>query len=131
MPSMPLSRASSAMMCSREVNTTLPMATNALFADGLTDDRKRLLADLAIRRDIVRIADVEFIDLRLGHKFIDIDGALALNRDGLELFRLQLDVLVFGDLVAFDDIRLLDVVARLSIHLAVANAIAGLFIELI
>src|SRR5260370_24637158 len=81
MPSMPLSRASSAMMCSREVNTTLPMATNALFADGLTDDRKRLLADLAIRRDIVRIADVEFIDLRLGHKFIDVEcGRAARDR---------------------------------------------------
>jgi hypothetical protein len=99
------------------------MATNALFADGLADDRKRLLADLAIRRDIVRIADVEFIDLRFGHKFIDVDRALALDCNGFELLGCELDVLALGDLVAFDDVALLDVVACLGIHLAVADAL--------
>jgi hypothetical protein len=39
--------------------------------------------------------------------------------------------LVLGDLVSFDDVRLLDFVARLGIYLAVADAVAGLFVELI
>jgi hypothetical protein len=66
---------------------------HALFANGLADNRKRLLADLAIGRDKVWIADVEFI-LRLGHKFIDIDRAFALNRNGFELLGCEFDVLV-------------------------------------
>jgi hypothetical protein len=49
----------------------------------------------------------------------------------LRILGCELDVLVFGDLVAFDDVRLLDFVARLGIHLAVANAVTGLFVELI
>jgi hypothetical protein len=45
-------------------------------------------------------------------------------RHAQRLLGCELDVLVFGDLVAFDDIRLLDFVACLRIHLAVADAVA-------
>ena len=64
-------------------------------------------------------------------KFIDIDRAFALNRNGFELLGCEFDVLAFCDLVAFYDVRLLDIVACLSVHLAVTYAIASLFVELI
>jgi hypothetical protein len=49
--------------------------------------RKRLAADFFLR-----------------HKLVDLDGALALNRDGLKLFGLNLDILAFADFVALDDL---------------------------
>jgi hypothetical protein len=39
----------------------------------------------------------------LRHKLVDLDCALALDGDGLKLFRRDLDVLTFADFVALDD----------------------------
>ena len=56
---------------------------------------------------------------------------LLVDRDRLEFVRRDFDVVVLGDLVALDDIRLLDVIAGFGIDLFVADAVAGFLVELI
>jgi hypothetical protein len=65
-----------------------------------------LLSDFAIWNDEVRVAQVEFVDFRLRDELLDVDDALTFNSAGIEFLRLKLDILAFGDLVAFDDVAL-------------------------
>ena len=74
--------------------------------------------------------EIEFVDLILRHKLVDLNSALAFKRDRFELFRIDIDVLAFADFVAFDDISGLDFIAGLSIDLAIFNAIAGVLVDL-
>jgi hypothetical protein len=60
---------------------------------------------------------------------VDLDCPLALNRYGFKLFGLDFDVLPFADFVA--DVGRIDLISRLRIHLAVSDAVAGLFVDLI
>src|SRR5713226_8943727 len=129
MPSSPLPRASNAMMCSRDVNTTLPIATipSLRMASRIGE---RLLAYLSIWRDVMGAVQVEFIYLLLGHKLVNVDGALALDCDGFEFFGIEFDVLALADLVAFDDVGGLDLVPALGINLAILDTVAGVLIDL-
>src|ERR1700744_3894122 len=127
---MPLSRASNAMMCSREVNTTFPTATMPSLRIGSRITANALLPDLAIRRDIVRVANIQFIDLRFRDKFLNLDGSLTLNGHGFQLFAGHVNVFAFGELIALDDVGLVDVIAGLGVYLPVADPIAGLLVEL-
>ena len=95
---------------------------HALFADGFPDHGERLLTDLAIRRNVIGVVEVEFVYLVLRHELVDVDCALALDRDGFELFGIKLDVLALADLVALDDVGGLDLVAAFGIDLAVFDA---------
>src|SRR5262249_46616307 len=103
---------------------------HAFLADRLADDRERLLADFAIRRDVVRAVEIELVDFFLRHEFVDLDRALALDGNRLKLFGLDLDVFALVHFVAFDDVGRVDLVSRLGIHLAVFDTIARLFIDL-
>jgi hypothetical protein len=88
---------------------------HTFFVDGFTDHRERLLADLAVWNDVIRIAHVEFVDFFFRHELVDVDAPLALDRYGLKLFRIEFDVLALADLVTFDDVGLLDFITRLRI----------------
>jgi hypothetical protein len=101
---------------------------HAVLADGFPDDRECLLADLSIRGNVIRIVQVKFVALVLGHKLVDVDCALALNRDGFELLGIKLDIVALPDLVALDDICRIHFVAGFRIDLAVFNAVPGLLI---
>jgi len=79
---------------------------------------------------IVGIVEIKLVDLLLGYEFVDFDSALALERDGLELFRIDLDVFPLADLVALDDVGGIDLVPGFGIHLAVLDAMTGLLVEL-
>jgi hypothetical protein len=103
---------------------------HAFLADRLANDREGLLADFAIRNDVVRAVQIELVDLLLGHELVDLDGALALDRDRFELFGLDLDLLAFADLIALDDVARINLVAGLGVHLAVFDAVAGLLVDL-
>jgi hypothetical protein len=97
---------------------------HALFSYGFPDQGECLLADLAIWRDVVGAVQVEFVDLVLGHELIDIDYALALDRDGFEFLGIKLDVIALADLVAlavfFD--QPLDVVTALALAMSALDA---------
>ena len=55
---------------------------------------------------------------------------LLSMRDRLELFARHFDIFAFSELIAFDDVGLLDVIAGFSINFTVADAVAGFFVEL-
>ena len=65
-----------------------------------------------------------------GNELVDLDGALAFDRDGFQLVRIKLDVFALVDLEAFDDVGGFDFVAGFGIDLAIPNAVAGFLIEL-
>src|SRR4051812_24424172 len=104
---------------------------HTLLANGLSDHREGLLANLTVRHNVVRVVEVELIDLFARHEFVYLDGALALDRDGLRFFWLYLKVLAFADFVAFDDVGTLDLVASLSVNLAILDPVASLLMKLV
>ena len=84
---------------------------HAFLADRFADHRERLLPDFAVRHDVIGIADVELVDFVFRDELLDLDDALALDLDRFELFRLDLDVLALRDLVALDDVVVVDLAA--------------------
>ena len=104
---------------------------HSLLADRFADHRERLLPDLAIRHDVIGIVEIELVDLLARHELVDLDRALALDRDRFQLFRLELEVLALADLVALDDVGRLDLVAGVGIDLAILDAMAGVLVELV
>ena len=103
----------------------------AFLANGLADDRERLLTDFAVRHDVIGVAQIKLVDLATRHEFLDVDDPLAFDRDRLEFLRLDLDIFAFGDLVALDDVGVIDFVAGVGVDLFVANAVAGFFVDLV
>ena len=77
---------------------------HAFLADGLADDGERLLADVAVGHDVIRVVEIELVDFLFRHELVDLDDALALDRDRLELLGVELDILALADLVALDDV---------------------------
>ena len=103
---------------------------HAFLADRLANDRERLLAHFPVGHDVVRAVQIELVDFFLGHELVDLDRALALDGGGLELFRLDLDVFAFTDLVALDDVGRIHLLVGLGVDLAVFDAVAGVSIDL-
>jgi len=54
----------------------------------------------------------------------------AADRDGFELFGLDLYVLAFGDFVAFHDVRGIDLVSGLRVHFEIFDAVPGILVDL-
>src|SRR5512133_1016315 len=63
-----------------------PERHHPFLADCLANDCKRLLADFAIRSEVIRTVEIKLVDFLLRHKLVDFDCALALDGDGLKLF---------------------------------------------
>ena len=101
-----------------------------LLADSLSYHGECLLPDLTVRDDVVRIVKVELVDIRPGNELINVYDALALQRDGLKLFRLELDVFALTDFVAFDDVVRANLAAGLGVNLRVLDPVAGLLVQL-
>jgi hypothetical protein len=70
------------------------------------------------------------VDIFLRNELLNFQRALALDGDGFELVGIEFEVLAFGDFVALDDVVVGNFVAGLGIDLAITDAIAGLFVEL-
>jgi hypothetical protein len=88
-------------------------------------------ADRPLRRGQCNTdVQVEFVDLFLGHKLVDVYGALALNRDRFELLGIELDIVALADLVPLDDVSGIYFIAGFRIDLAVLNAVASLLVQL-
>src|SRR5712671_4684791 len=96
------------MTCSRDVKTTLPMATMPSWRMASRITANALLSDFAVRHDVVGAVEVDLVDLLARHELVDLDCAFALDRNGFKLFRRDLEVLAFADFVTFDDVGALD-----------------------
>jgi hypothetical protein len=89
-----------------------------------------MLTDLSVRGNVIGIVQVQFVDLVLGHELVDVDRALALDRDSFELLGIKLDIFTLSDLIALDDICRIHLIGRFGIDLAVLDTVAGFLIEL-
>jgi hypothetical protein len=116
-------------MCSRDVNTTFPIATHALLANRFADHRKGLLTYFAVRHDIVGIVLIQFVNFFSEHELIDFDGALALNGNRFEFFWFELEILSLTDFVSFDDVGGFNLISGLRIDLAILDAVPGILLS--
>src|ERR1700730_9060142 len=89
-----------------------------------------MLTDLSVRGNVIGIVQVQFVDLVLGHELVDVDRALALDRDSFELLGIKLDIFTLSDLIALDDICRIHFIRRFCIHLAVLDTVASFLVEL-
>ena len=103
---------------------------HAFLANGLTNDRERLLTDFAIGHDVIGIAQIKLVDFLTRHEFVDVDHALAFDGDRFELFRFKLDIFAFCHFIAFDDVGVVHLVAAFGVDLLVADTISSLFVDL-
>ena len=62
---------------------------HSLLADGLADHGERLLADLAIRHDVVRVVEIELVDLLARHELVDLDRRACSRSRSLPAPRAQ------------------------------------------
>jgi hypothetical protein len=99
--------------------------------DGLADHRKGVVADLAVRTQIVGADQVAGIDLAAVDELVDFYGPGGFQRDVLELLLADLDEGVGVDLVALDDVFVGHFLAGVRIHLRILDAVAGLPVELV
>jgi hypothetical protein len=76
---------------------------------------------LAVRRDEIGVAHIELVDLSLWDKFINLNCSPASDCDGLEFIGCQLNVVTLFDLISFDDVGLLSLIAGLLVDLAIAD----------
>ena len=84
-------------MCSRDVNTTVAIATIPSLRDSLPYHRKCLLPQiLAVGNDIVRAIEIQLVNLVLRHELVDVDDPLALDGDSVKLLGIELDVLALA-----------------------------------
>ena len=80
----------------------------ALVLQRLADHLERFLRHLAVGHQEVGLLVVERVDLAGADELDQVDGVLALDPDRLELVVGEGDVAVLGDLVALDDLVLVD-----------------------
>ena len=100
-----------------------------IFANRVTDDRKGILADLTIGRDVVRRFNVALVDLDFRHKLINVDGASAFDLNGVKFLVLNSEVLAFGNFIAARCVLPGNHLARFGIHILLLQSVAGLSIE--
>lgn len=103
---------------------------HAFLLDSLADNGEGLNAHFAVRGDVVRIVEVELVDFLFRHELVDIYRAGTFDRRGLKFLERQLDLFALLDFILFDDVGLLDFVPGAFVHLAVADAVAGLTVQL-
>jgi len=75
--------------------------------------------------------DISRIDFAAIDEVVDPDRSRRFQRDVLELPLCHLDECVGVDLVALDDVLVVDLLAGISVHLGVLDAVAGLSVELV
>jgi hypothetical protein len=90
---------------------------HALLADGLADHRERLLSDLTVGHNVIRIVEIELVDFLARHELVNVDHALALDGNRFKFLWVKLEVLPLADFVPFDDVGAFDLVSALGVNL--------------
>jgi hypothetical protein len=99
--------------------------------NGFANDREGIVANLAVRAQIIGTDETSGIDLGAVNEFVDLDRPGRFQSHVLELLFGDLDESVGVDLVALDDVLVGDFLAGVGIDLGVFDAVAGFAIELI
>src|SRR3974390_574563 len=101
-----------------------------LFYD-VADNNEGVLSNLPIGGNVVRADIVKVIDFRFWNKFIYLNYLHAFERNRFKLLVSNFYVVALGNFIAFDDVRRFHLLARLPVHLAIADAVARFFIYLV
>jgi hypothetical protein len=115
--------------CSAPVEHDAADADDVLLAHSLADDRKGLLAHLAVGPEVIGRVEEGLVDLAARHEGFDIDRVRALDGDGVDLVLFDQNVFVLGDLVALDLIGGVDLLVGVGIDEAAPQAVAGLAVQ--
>src|SRR5436305_13088283 len=100
-----------------------------LILHGVANHRERLDGGLAVGRDVVRAVEVPLVDLVTRDKAVDLDGMVALDLNGFQLFRFDLDIFALAHFVAAPLLVALDDVAGLGVDHLLLQAVAGLLVD--
>lgn len=86
---------------------------------GFADHGVGVVTDLAVWYEVIRPHYVTLVDVGPVDELIDLDGARGFDLDLLKLFRIDGDVGVGIDLVAFDDVVGFNLVPGVRVHFQV------------
>ena len=101
------------------------------LANSLPDHGEGVVANLAVRTEIVRADNVAGVDFFALHELIDLDGPRGFQRDVFELFLGHLDVGVGVDFEGLDDVLVRHFLAGVGVHARVLDAVAGVPVDLV
>jgi hypothetical protein len=99
--------------------------------DSLPDHGEGVVANLAVRTEIVGADNVAGVDFLALHELIDLDGPRGFQRDMFEFFLGHLDVGVGVDFEALDDVLVGDFLAGVGVHARVLDVVAGGPVDLV
>src|SRR5205823_2117610 len=100
-------------------------------AAGLADHRIGVVADLAVRHEIIGTDQVAVVDVALRYELVDLNRVGRVERDVVELVLADLDVGVGVDLIALDNVLGGHLVTGLGVDLEVLDPVAGLAVDLV
>src|SRR3954462_9740423 len=100
-------------------------------SNGLSDYGERVVADLAIRDDVIGTDEIEIIDFVTRYKFADFNGAGAFEGNALKFLLVKFEIAVLTHLVPLNDVLRRDFFTRFSIDLQVPYSMPGLFVDLV
>src|ERR1700704_5694782 len=116
------------MLARREYHP--PECDHPPLLDRLANHGVSLPADIAFRRDVVGIVQIEIVYLVSRYELIDLDRMRAFEGYRLE-FRLgYFDVLSLANFFAHDDVFITDLFTRHGVKLAVLDPVSGCFVDL-
>src|SRR5262249_28538604 len=95
----------------------------------LADHSEGLFADAIGGRQIIGGIEIKRVDIGARHEALDIDGVIALDRNGFELVVLEHEILALGNFVALGLIFRRNGLARLFIDVLAPNTVTGVAIE--
>src|SRR5271155_2434513 len=98
----------------------------AFATHGLADHGKGFLASLVVRHDVIGVVQVSLVDLLARNERVDVDGVVALDRNGIEFIIVHRNVGVLGILVAAALFVGLDWLTRDLVDQLLAQSVAGL-----
>ena len=84
---------------------------------------------VVLRHDVIGFVEIDAVDFRHRHEFLDVDGVRAFQRHIVEFVLLDQHILALLDLVTLDAILRLDRLAGFGVDDIVADAIAGLAVD--
>src|SRR4051794_1876150 len=99
--------------------------------NGFSDYSERVVADLAIRDDVIGTDDVEIIDFFPRNKFAYVNCAGAFEGNAFKFFLIKFEIAVLAELVALNNVLLGDFLTSFSIDLEVPYSMPSFFVDLV
>src|SRR4051794_32843131 len=100
-------------------------------SNGLSDYGERVVADLAIRDDVIGSDDVEIINFFPRNKFAYVNCAGAFEGNAFKFLLIKFEIAVLAELVALNNVLLGDFLTAFSIDLEVPYSMPSFFVDLV